>query len=281
MALKIAYCAGHYIGTAGKRVPKALDKNQTREWTLNDRVARYFAEAAGQYEGVELLRTDDPTGKKHISIKNRTKKANEWGAGFYLDIHHNAAGRVFSGGGVVAFSKKKDAAGKKYRDAIYAAVIEAGKLQGNRAKPLVEKNYSTMVYSKATAVLIECGFMDSTTDYPVLSTEAYAKKVGYATMEAIALVAGLKKKTKTDKKEEVCDVKVRILKNGDSGEDVRVMQILLDAADCKGQMDSKKYGSFGTKTEAAVKSFQKKKKLPQTGKCDEATWAALLGVKGE
>ena len=275
MALKIAYCAGHYIGTAGKRVPKALDKNQTREWTLNDRVARYFAEAAGQYEGVELLRTDDPTGKKHISIKNRTKKANEWGAAFYLDIHHNAAGRVFSGGGVTAYSKKKDAAGKKYRDAIYAAVIEAGKLQGNRAKPLVEKNYSTMVYSKATAVLIECGFMDSTTDYPAISTEAYAKKVGYAIMEAIAQVNGLKKKTNT--KEEICEVELRVLKNGDSGADVKAMQVLLEAAGCKGKMDSKKYGSFGSKTEAAVKSFQKKKKLPQTGKCDGATWAALLG----
>ena len=50
---KIAYCAGHYIGTAGKRIPASLDKNQTREWTLNDRVARNFAQAALEYEGVE------------------------------------------------------------------------------------------------------------------------------------------------------------------------------------------------------------------------------------
>ena len=64
---KIAYCAGHYIGTPGKRVPKKLDKNQTREWTLNDRIARYFDEAAKQYEDVATLRVDDPTGKKHIS----------------------------------------------------------------------------------------------------------------------------------------------------------------------------------------------------------------------
>lgn len=195
MTFKIAYCAGHYIGTAGKRVPKSLDKNQTREWTLNDRIARYFADASKQYEGVELLRTDDVTGKKHISIKNRTKKANEWGADIYLDMHHNAAGKVFSGGGVVAFSKKKDATGKEYRDAIYAAVISAGKLKGNRATPLVEKNYETMVCSKASAVLIEYGFMDSKVDAPIILTDAYAKKVAYATMEAIAKVKGLNKKT--------------------------------------------------------------------------------------
>lgn len=191
---KIAYCAGHYLGTAGKRVPKALDKNQTREWTLNDRVARYFAEAAALYEGVQLLRTDDPTGQKYRSIAERTKLANDWGAQLYLDIHHNAGIALGSGGGVVAISKKKDAAGKTYRDAIYAAVVAAGNLRGNRSKPTYEKNLSTMVKAKMPAVILECGFMDSKTDYPVISTEAYAKAIAYAAMEAIASVAGLSKK---------------------------------------------------------------------------------------
>lgn len=193
MAFKIAYCAGHYIGTLGKRVPKSLDPNQTREWTLNDRVAYHFARAALEYDGVEILRTDDSTGKTHISIKNRTAKANNWGANLYIDMHHNAGVNGGSGGGVVAFCKKKDENGKKYRDAIYEAVIAAGGLKGNRANPKVEKNYDTMVYSKATAVLIEYGFMDSRTDYPVISTDEYARKVAYATMEGIAKVKGLKK----------------------------------------------------------------------------------------
>jgi len=191
---KIAYCAGHYLGTAGKRVPKALDKNQTREWTLNDRVARYFAEAAELYEGVQLLRTDDPTGQKYRSIAERTKLANDWGGSFYLDIHHNAGIALGKGGGAVAISKKKDAAGKTYRDAIYAHVVAAGDLKGNRANPTYEKNLSTMVNAKMPAVILECGFMDSRTDYPVIATEAYAKAVGYAAMEAIASVAGLSKK---------------------------------------------------------------------------------------
>lgn len=36
----------------GRRVPKSLDPNETREWEMNDRVARHFAKAAMQYEGV-------------------------------------------------------------------------------------------------------------------------------------------------------------------------------------------------------------------------------------
>jgi N-acetylmuramoyl-L-alanine amidase len=276
--MKIAYCAGHYLGTPGKRVPKYLDPKQTREWTLNDRIARYFDEASKQYEDVDTLRVDDPTGKKHISIKNRTKKANEWGADLYVDMHHNAAGRVFDGGGVVAFSKKTDELGAKYRDAIYEAVVAAGGLKGNRANPLVAKNYSTMVHSKATAVLIEYGFMDSTVDYPIIATEAYAKKVGYATMEGIAKVRGIKKKSKS----EVCNVELKVLKKGDKNDQVEAMQILLLGHGFKMENNGKTYGadgSYGAATVNGVKSLQKKHKMTQTAICDEAVWHVLLGVK--
>lgn len=191
---KIAYCAGHYIGTPGKRLPKALDPNETREWTLNDRVADHFNRAALEYEGVQTLRTDDPTGQTHISIQKRTAKANAWGADMYCDLHHDAAGRVFSGGGVEAYSYPNSIEGMKYRDAIYAAVIAAGGLKGNRSQPLQEKKFDSLALTNMPAVLIEYGFMDSTVDAPVILTDAYAKLVAYATMEGIAKVAGLKKR---------------------------------------------------------------------------------------
>lgn len=191
---KIAYCAGHYLGTPGKRLPKALDKNETREWVLNDRVARYFAEAADQYEGVLLYRTDDMTGKTFVDIPERVSQANKWGADIYVDIHHNAAGRVFSGGGVEAFCYPGSAKGKEYRDAIYSDVIATGGLKGNRSNPLQEKKFDSLSMSKMPAVLVEYGYMDSTVDAPVILTEEYSRAVGYATMNGIAKVAGLKKK---------------------------------------------------------------------------------------
>ena len=197
---KIAYCAGHCLSTPGKRVPAALDKAQTREWVLNDRVARYFNLAALEYEGVETMRTDDSTGKKEIEIKDRTAAANQWGADFYLDIHHNAGIDLGNGGGVTAYSYPGSAEGRKYRDAIYDAVISAGGLKGNRSNPKKENAYKSLKLTKCTACLIEYGFMDSRTDYPIISTEEYAKAVGYATMEGIAKVAGLKKKPAEAKK---------------------------------------------------------------------------------
>ncbi len=188
--LKLAFCAGHYLNTPGKRLPKALDQNETREWTLNNRIACYLQQAAEKYN-ISLLRTDDPTGKQFIDIPERTAAANRWGADLYLDIHHNAAGRVFSGGGVEAYSYPGSETGKKYRDAIYREVVKAGGLGGNRSNPLQEKRYDSLSMTSMPAVLVEYGFMDSSVDAPVILTDSYAKKAAYATMDAIAAVAGL------------------------------------------------------------------------------------------
>jgi N-acetylmuramoyl-L-alanine amidase len=194
---KIAIGAGHYLGTPGRRVPTALDKQQTKEWQLNNRVAEYAAEAAKQYEGVEILRVDDSLGVLKIEVADRCKAANAWGADFCLAIHHDAyQGKPWNGGGVTAFSAPKDKTSAAYRDAIYEAVIAAGKLRGNRASPKQEKGYKALTLTNAPAVLVEYGFMDSKADAPVILTEEYAKAVGYATMEAIAQVANLKKNPK-------------------------------------------------------------------------------------
>lgn len=192
---KIAYCAGHYIGTPGKRVPGELDENQTREWVLNSRVAEYFARAALEYNGVLLLRTDDSRGNTDVTIQKRTAGANAWGADLYIDIHHNAGVNLGTGGGVVAFCYPGSAKGRAYRNAIYEAVIAAGGLKGNRSQPLQEKKFLSLSLTAMPAVLMEYGFMDSKTDAPVILTDAYAKLVAYATMEGIAQVAGLTKKT--------------------------------------------------------------------------------------
>ncbi len=197
--MKIAYAAGHCLTTAGKRLPKALDKNQTREWTLNDRVARHFAAAASSYEGVELLRLDDPAGKAGNPVADRADKANKWGADVLFEFHHNAGARLTKAGGMVAFCYKEKTTGSKLRDAVYAACIAAGGLKGNRATPKKAKAYTILEKFKNAGVILECGFMDSKADAPVILTDAYSKKIGYAVMEAVAKVYGLEKKTAPEK----------------------------------------------------------------------------------
>lgn len=268
---KLAYCAGHYRQTPGKRIPADLDPNQTREWVLNDRVARHLEAAAKAYPEVELLRTDDPTGSTFVDIPERTAKANAWGAELYLDIHHNAGIGGGAGGGVVAFSYPGSAKGKQYRDEIYRAVIAAGGLQGNRAQPLQEKKFDSLRLAYAPAVLMEYGFMDSKTDAPEILTDAYARKVAYGTMEGIAKAAGLKKKAKA-----TCSVTLPVVTRGDTGEVVKAMQELLTGHGFSCTPD----GDYGPATEKALLDFKKKVGLTLTVNCGVQTWSALLGVKG-
>lgn len=268
---RIAIDAGHYLKTPGRRVDKQLDPAQTREWVLNDRLARQLEMAALQYPGVEVLRVDDPTGKKNISLSARCKAANQWGADVYISIHHNAGIKLGKGGGIVAYCYKTGTKAAQYRDAVYSACIAAGGLKGNRSNPTPEKGYYVLKNTKAPAVLMEYGFMDSRTDAPVILTEGYAALMGIATMEGIASVAGL-----SQEETQLCTVKLPVLRQGAKGDPVKAMQRLLMGAGCScgsAGID----GDFGQATGQALCQFQSISGLMITGICHGKTWAALLG----
>lgn len=193
---KLAIVAGHYINTPGKRCLKALDKNETREWWLNDRVVDYIIKELASYSGIEVKRLDDPTGKTDISLKSRTDAANAWKADFYLSIHHNAGINGGVGGGIVAFVylKTTDAETLAWQKELYNALISATGLKGNRSTPLAKANLHECRETAMPAVLLELGFMDSKTDVPIILTDAYAKQCAKACAEVIVKRAGLKKK---------------------------------------------------------------------------------------
>lgn len=192
---KIALTAGHYLGTPGKRCLKSLDPKETREWTLNDRIADKVEKLLQGYTGWELIRTDDTTGQKDISLTARTNAANNFKADFYLSIHHNAGVNGGSGGGIVTYIyTRASAASAEWQKDLYTALIEATGLKGNRSQPLAKANLHEVRETHAPAVLLELGFMDSSRDVPVVLTEDYADKC------AAAIVSVLVKRGKLEKK---------------------------------------------------------------------------------
>ncbi len=201
---KIALNAGHYLKTAGKRCLKALDKNETREWTLNDRICDKIEEKLKSYEGYSLLRTDDTTGSTDVSLEKRVTKANAFGADFYLSIHHNAGINGGIGGGVVAYTYTKvDDTTKAWQKDLYNAIIKYTGLKGNRANPLASANLYECRKTTMPCVLLECGFMDSKTDVPIILTDDFADKVASACVEVIVSKGKLAKKVvKTETKTE-------------------------------------------------------------------------------
>lgn len=192
---KLAINAGHYIGTPGKRCHYSLDKNETREWTLNNRVCDKIEAILSGYDGIEVLRIDDTTGQTDVSLQDRTDKANNWGADFWLSIHHNAAGKVFSGGGIVAYVYINATQTEiEWQHALYRAAVQSTGLYGNRSNAVPKKDLHELRETKCPAVIMECGFMDSSVDVPIILSEEYADKLANALAEVVISKSGATKK---------------------------------------------------------------------------------------
>ena len=265
---KLALSAGHYLGNP-KRCHKSLDPNETREWWLNDRIADKLEKLLAEYNGIEVLRLDDTTGKKSVSNEERARIANNWKADFYLAIHHNAAETVFNGGGISAYIHSTNAkpGAAEWQKALYDACIKYTGLKGNRATPLAKAKLYECGAPNCASTLMELGFMNSTVDVPIILTDDYATKIAKALAEVIVERSGAVKKASSG-----AVITLPILARGSRGESVRALQSLLNMHGATLSVD----GSFGPATEKAVKAFQTENALAADGKCGSATWGALL-----
>ena len=202
MANKIlAISAGHYLYTSGKRCNKSIDPTETREWVLNARIADKLTVILNRYEGVKVIRLDDPTGQTSVSLEQRAKISDTNMADCYLAIHHNAGAKCTSAGGIVVYHYPK-AKNKVEATKMYNLLIQYTGLKGNRSNPVKE---TTSLYEvrvpKAMSLLVENGFMDSTHDTPIILTEQHAQKTAEAMAQYFIEAWGLKKKddeTKSD-----------------------------------------------------------------------------------
>lgn len=192
----IALDAGHCYKTAGKRCLKKLDPKETREWTLNDRIADKVEMLLQGYTGWNLIRVDDTTGNKDISTAKRAKAANDFKADDYYSIHHNAGIDGGKGGGIVVYvCKNADADTIALQKALYNKLIEKTGLKGNRSNPMPKNNYTVLTKTKMAACICELGFMDSATDVPKILTDEYADQCAAAIVEVMVERGKLVKKS--------------------------------------------------------------------------------------
>lgn len=303
---KLALNAGHGLNTAGKRCMKKLDPNQTREWVLNSRICEKIEEKLKSYTGYDVLRLDDPTGVKDIALKKRTDAANKYGADFYLSIHHNAGVNGGIGGGIVTYVySKADSESKEWQKDLYEALMNHTGLKGNRADGTRKANFHECRESNMPCVLVECGFMDSKTDVPIILTDKFAEQVAEACVEVIVKKAKLKKKAtkaETPKKEnkilewQKAAIKdgFKFPKHGADGEWGTECVDVAKKAICQKRLTYKyknltklvqkavgvtEDGKFGASTKKAVEKYQKLLGLKADGVVGLDTWKKILGVK--
>lgn len=187
--VRIALDAGHGYNTSGKRTP-----DDEREWSFNNEVIIAAIDRLNTYKDVEILRLDDPTGKTDVSLKSRTDKANAWKADVLVSDHHNASKGVWhSGGGVETYIyHTASQTSKDVAKAIHKRVVEA---MGLRDRGVKTADFHITREAKMASVLVEGGFMDSTTDIKAMRDKAKLKAQGIAIAEGIAEVFKLKPKT--------------------------------------------------------------------------------------
>ena len=300
---KLALSAGHGKNTAGKRCSKKFDENQTREWVLNSRICEIIEERLNNYSNCEILRLDDVTGEQDISLRKRTNAANSFGADFYLSVHHNAGINGGDGGGIETYVYTKCSAESLiWQRLLYNSLIEKTNLKGNRANGLRRANLHECRESKMPCVLVECGFMDSKTDVPIILSDEFANKIASACVEVIVDRADLEKKAVNSVKEnkiliwQKAAVKdgFKFSKYGTDGKWGDECEAVARKAVCK-KRNIYKFknltkiiqkevgvtvdGKFGNATKQAVIKYQKSLGLTADGAVGPKTWKKILEVK--
>ena len=288
-AFKLALVAGHNLSTP-KGCWAMFDPNETREWVLNARIADRLEELLSEYDGIEVLRIDDRNGISDMSLSEITSKANRWGADFYLSIHHNGGIMGGDGGGIVAIAyTNPQPESLLWQKELYDSAIKHTSLVGNRATPLARMNLHEVRETLMPAVLMECGFMDSSSDVPIILSEEFAFGMAEAFCEVIVRRSGARKKSKREESGNAQSVEVStptptvtltlpVLKRGSRGGEVKTLQRLLvslgfvDGGGRTLEVD----GSFGGATLEAFLSFQASRGLVPDGSCGPLSWNALL-----
>lgn len=174
--------AGHGLKTPGKQTLNGK-YGIIKEWELNNKILLFIMEYLKDY-AITIYRTDDPTGKKDISLLERVKRCNDYAPVLFISIHHNAGG----GTGIEVYWHTKGTKEDEKIAKIVAPKLAASTGLKNRG---VKQEAWTVLTCKATAILVEGGFMDTKSDYEYMCTEtgqrAYAKAIADSVIEYLAL----------------------------------------------------------------------------------------------
>lgn len=171
--------AGHGYNTSGKRCADG-----TREWYLNSRIASMVGDMLAR-EGYRVIRVDDVTGVKDISLLNRVYTANKANADYYISIHHNAGLNGRKGGGTVVYWYSNDSRRAEQAARLYTFVVKRTGLVGNRAQKVINNPFYVLRKTKMPALLIENGFMDGPDDLPIIKSKEHAEQTALGIYEFV------------------------------------------------------------------------------------------------
>ncbi len=152
---------------------------------FNNEIASGFETRMIQYKDAKVERVDDRTGVVDVPLAERVNKAVRLGGKAYISFHHNAYLGVWgSHGGTETFTKENPStASLALANAVHPALVKG---YGLKDRGIKHTNWHVINHHHMPAVLIEGGFMDSTTDIQVLRNKDKLRTAGALVADAIA-----------------------------------------------------------------------------------------------
>jgi len=184
MAIKIMIDPGH-----GGKDPGAVGNGLQEKALTLDIAQRIRRILENEYTGVEVLLTRETD--TFLDLSERARKANQWGADFFLSIHINA------GGGTGWESFRYSSAPSQtvsYQNVIHPEVIRATGVT-DRGKKMA--NFAVLRETKMPALLTENLFIDRPQDAAKLKDSAFLEKVARGHVIGLEKALGLKPKIQT------------------------------------------------------------------------------------
>ncbi|KYD09650.1 N-acetylmuramoyl-L-alanine amidase [Saccharococcus caldoxylosilyticus] len=184
--VKIVIDPGHE-GVGNALDPGAV-ANGLKEAELTLKIAKHIYDMLSEYEGVQLKLTR--TGNQSLSLSQRAKMANEWGADFFLSIHINAGGGT--GFETYIYNGNVSQATIAYQNVIHQEILKAIGNVKDRGKK--RANYAVLRETKMPAILTENLFIDNANDAAKLKSDQFLQQIAYGHVQGIVKAFGLKKK---------------------------------------------------------------------------------------
>ena len=213
--------------------------------------------------------TDDSGKTQSKNLANIVAKCNAHSVDLDISIHLNA------GGGTGVEVLYTSTSGKEWATKLSKVVSDALGLKNRGAKK--RDNLYVLNHTKATAVLIECCFVDNKTDKAKWDVDKCAKAIvetitGKSISSSTTTAKPSTSKPSTTSK--------NYLSQGDKGSDVKsLQQKLIKCGYSCGIAGAD--GIFGSGTKTAVRAFQKDHGLSVDGLAGEKTIAKLNSVYKE
>jgi len=160
--------------------------NGLKEKDITLKIAKRVETLLAAYQNVQTKMSR--TGDTYPSLADRTDKANEWGADFFMSFHINAGGGTGYEDFVYTGSSKSIA----YQNIIHAEIIKKIGNMKNRGKK--QASYHVLRETNMPSLLTECGFIDNAADSTLLKKEDFIEGLAQGHVEGLIKAFGLKKK---------------------------------------------------------------------------------------